>query len=264
MLSSTLSFLCEPQPTPPPVYVRPPPRATYHAPPPAYFPCCHCSGHASPPAQYPQHHDNHHYGVRHKPVEQYPMMVVASEELAYVDHMQRQLALLQESVRKLSVPPSSASAKKATRQTLTAAAAQAALVIEAVTNGSSHQHHAHGSGGSSSSLPVSTLFKTIRKQRAQPRHHCCECGQTDTTQWRNSPTGKKICNPCGMRLWRSRKRKEMLSGEDSAADVIDSNATPSAKKATEQSQPAEASPGNTNTNSDEETGRRSNIYNLLN
>ncbi len=210
------------------------------------------------------HHHQHHYGTTAAAFPAPPVMVATEQELAYMNHMQRSLALLKESVKKLSVGTGAGATKQ--KQQLSAAAAHAA-VIEAVA----------AAGGSR--VPVATLFKTIRKQRAQPRYHCCECGAASTTQWRNSPTGKKcvrpeicvcvacahtltcvcvsfarICNPCGMRLWRSRKRKE------GAAAGSEEEQLQQEPKQEQQDQPSEEK-----ISADAASNRgRSNIYNLLN
>jgi len=210
------------------------------------------------------HHHQHHYGTTAAAFPAPPVMVATEQELAYMNHMQRSLALLKESVKKLSVGTGAGATKQ--KQQLSAAAAHAA-VIEAVA----------AAGGSR--VPVATLFKTIRKQRAQPRYHCCECGAASTTQWRNSPSGKKcvrpleicvccvcahtnvcvsfprICNPCGMRLWRSRKRKEgAAAGEEEQLQQE--------PKQEQQDQPSDDDEEKI---ADAASNRgRSNIYNLLN
>jgi hypothetical protein len=132
------------------------------------------------------HHHQHHYGTT-AAFPAPPVMVATEQELAYMNHMQRSLALLKESVKKLSVGTGAGASKQ--KQQLSAVAAHAA-VIEAVA----------AAGGTR--VPVATLFKTIRKQRAQPRYHCCECGAASTTQWRNSPSGKKCVRPeiCVLRV----------------------------------------------------------------
>lgn len=185
------------------------------------------------------HHHQHHYGTTAAAFPAPPVMVATEQELAYMNHMQRSLALLKESVKKLSVGTGAGATKQ--KQQLSAAAAHAA-VIEAVA----------AAGGSR--VPVATLFKTIRKQRAQPRYHCCECGAASTTQWRNSPSGKKICNPCGMRLWRSRKRKEGAAGEEEQL-----------QQEPKQEQQDQPSVDDEEKIADAASNRgRSNIYNLLN
>lgn len=181
------------------------------------------------------HHHQHHYGTT-AAFPAPPVMVATEQELAYMNHMQRSLALLKESVKKLSVGTGAGASKQ--KQQLSAVAAHAA-VIEAVA----------AAGGTR--VPVATLFKTIRKQRAQPRYHCCECGAASTTQWRNSPSGKKICNPCGMRLWRSRKRKEGAAvGEE--------------EQQQEPKQEQQDQPSDDEEKIDASNRGRSNIYNLLN
>jgi len=56
-----------------------------------------------------------------------------------------------------------------------------------------------------------------RKKQTQVKKNpyvCSGCGATDSSQWRNGPDGTKICNPCGMKFWRLKRKLKKHQQEE--------------------------------------------------